>query len=269
MKKIGLIAGNRNFPLLFSSQAKLKQPSLEIIAVAVKGETQKKLSKFVDKIFWVDAGKVGTALEIFLREKVEKIVLVGQISPYRIFKDRKHWDELMRKIFKNISDFRPHSVFSEIIREFEFQGLSFINSITFLEDCLVKEGVNNNVKVDSSLEEEITKILPLARRIVDLDIGQTIVFKDKAVVAVEALEGTDNTIKRAYKICGPGFLVVKLAKKEQDLRFDVPVIGFKTIKLLKNLGAKAFIGEKNKTLILDKEKVLSVSKKVNIPLIGV
>jgi len=269
VRKLGLIAGNRTFPLLFSSSAKSKNSQLEIVAVAVKGETDKRLAKFVDKIFWVDIGKLREVLNIFLEEKVDKIVLAGQISPYRIFKDRSNWDELMNKIFKSISDFRPHSIFSEIIKEFESQGLSFINSTTFLEEHLAKEGLNNNLRIEDSLQEDIASAVELARKIVDLDIGQTVVFKDKAIVAVEALEGTDNTIKRAYKICGPNFLVVKLAKKNQDLRFDVPVIGLNTIKLLKKLKAKALVIEKGKTLILNRDKVLFLSEEANIPILGV
>ena len=128
--------------------------------------------------------------------------------------------EVFLSVFKAIPDFRPHSVFTEIIKEIEKHGLSFINSITYLEDYTARGGLNNSVEINMPLENEIVYAVDLARKIVDLDIGQTVVFKDKAVVAVEALEGTDSTIKRAYRICGAGFIVIKLARRNQDLRFD-------------------------------------------------
>ena len=269
MNKLGLIAGNRNFPLLFATCAKSKDPSLEIIAVAIKGETSKNLSRLVDKIYWLKIGGLRALCDVFLKEGVKTLVMAGQISPYRIFKDRQDWDSLMQKVFKSTPDFRPHSIFTEIIREIESQGFSFISSLTYLEDYLAKDGLNNKADVSESLEKEIEHALSLARKTADLDIGQTVVIKDKAVVAVEALEGTDKTIHRAFGICGQGFIVLKLAKKNQDLRFDVPVIGLNTIKQLVRFKAKALVLEKNKTLILDKPEVISLADKAGLPIVGV
>ena len=269
MKKIGLIAGNRQFPLLFCRKAKSQKPDLQIIAVAVKGEASKKISQLADKVYWVDIGSVKKLIEIFLAENVTTLVMAGQISPYRIFRDRKNWDDLMNNIVKSSPDFRPHSIFTEIIKEIQNNGLTFIDSVTFMEDSLAAAGINNNCYVSGELKEQITYYAEGIRNIVDLDIGQTVVCKDRAIVAVEALEGTDNTIRRAYRICGKGFVVVKLAKRGQDLRFDVPVVGLKTIKLLARLGAKALVLEKDKTLVLDKPRVLALADKANIPIIGV
>lgn len=269
MKKIGLIAGNRNFPLLFSQQAKLKDPSLEIIAVAVKGETNPRLAKFVDRIYWINIGRLNSLLDVFLKEKIDTAIFAGQISPYRIFKDRGSWDNLMHQVVNRTPDFRPHSIFTEIITELGKHGLNFLSSITYLEDYLAKQGLNNKVIVTEALKKNIDYALGLTRKIVDLDIGQTVVFKDKAIVAVEALEGTDNTIKRARRICGNQFMVIKLARRNQDLRFDVPVVGLGTIKILAKCKACALVLEKDKTLILDKEKVIALSNKENIPIVGV
>ena len=269
MKKIGLIAGNRNFPLLFSTQAKLKNPSLKIFAVAVKGETNRKLSRFVDKISWVNIGELRKLVDIFLNEGIKEVVMAGQISPCRIFKDRNKWDDLIRRVVENSPDFRPHCIFTEIIKEIEKHNLKLISSLTYLGAYLAFKGVNNNVQIDKHLAEEINYSVNLARRIVDLDIGQTVVFKDKSIVAVEALEGTDNAIKRAYKICGGGFLVIKLAKKNQDLRFDVPVVGINTIRLLQKCKARAIVLQTGKALILDKDRVITLADKSRIPIVGV
>lgn len=269
MNRLGLIAGNRQYPLLFSRQAKLKDPSLNIVAVAVKGETDRRLAKLVDKIYWVNIGRLGQLTDIFLKEKIKKVVMAGQISPYRIFRDRAQWDDAMHKVAKSCRDFRPHSIFTEVIKEIEGHNLTFISSLTYLDDYTALGGLNNNVQIDDDLGGQVNYSVNLARRIVDLDIGQTVVFKDKAIIAVEALEGTDNTINRAYKICGGDFLVVKLAKKNQDLRFDVPVVGLNTIRLLMKFKAKVLVLQKGKTLILDKKKVISLADKARISIIGV
>jgi len=269
MNRLGLIAGNRQYPLLFSRQAKLKDPSLYIVAVAVRGETDKTITKLVDKVYWVNIGRLNQLIDIFLRENIKKVVMAGQISPYRIFRDRSQWDDAMHKVADNCRDFRPHSIFTEVIKEIEKHNLTFISSLTYLDDYTALEGLNNNVRIDGHLRKQVDYSVSLARRIVDLDIGQTVVFKDKAIVAVEALEGTDNTIKRSYRICGEGFLVVKLAKKNQDVRFDVPVIGLKTIKLMHKCKAEVLVLQKDKTLILDKEKVISLADKARISIVGV
>jgi len=269
MKKIGLIAGSRDLPLLFSSEAKKKNPGLEIIAVGIKGETSKKISSLADKVYWIFPGELKKITEVLVKEGVGTAVLAGQVSPYRIFRGRKNWDELMLKVSANTPDFRPHSIFTEIIKEIEKCGINFVNSTTYLEEFIVSSGVNNSITLSDSLEKEIEHALSFARRIADLDIGQVSVFKNKSVVAVEALEGTDNTIKRAYKICGSDFIVVKLAKENQDLRFDVPVVGLKTIKLLGKYKAKALVLEKGKSLLLDKPEVLSLADKFKISIIGV
>lgn len=269
MKKIGLIAGSKALPLLFSSEAKKKNSNLEIIAVGIRGETSKKISSFTDKVYWILPGELEKIVEVLVKETVDTAVLAGQVSPYRIFRGRRNWDELMLKVSANTSDFRPHSIFTEIIKEIEKHGINFINSTTYLEEFTATEGVNNSIALSDSLKKEVKHALSFARKVSDLDIGQVSVFKNKSVVAVEALEGTDNTIKRAHKICGSGFIVVKLAKDNQDLRFDVPVVGLKTIRLLGKYKAKALALEKGKALILDKPEVLSLADKFKIPVIGV
>jgi UDP-2,3-diacylglucosamine hydrolase len=269
MNKIGLLAGNRRFPLLFAAKAKEKSPNLEIVTVAIKGETNPKISQYSHKVYWADICQLQSIIDIFLAEGIDKVILAGQISPYRIFKGRNKWDLLMQNISQRISDFRPHSVFSEIINQAEKQGLEFLSSLTYMEDYVASPGINNNIQINEHIKEEVGKSVVLTRSIVDLDIGQTVVFKDKAIVAVEALEGTDNTIKRATRIAGKGLLVIKLAKQDQDLRFDIPIIGIATLKLLAKSRAKALVLNANKTLILDKPEVILFADKKGIPIIGI
>lgn len=266
MKIIGLIAGNRSFPLLFAKEA--KKAGVRLVVSAVKGETCRSIERYADEVCWVAPGQIRRSIDFFKSEGVEHLVMAGQISPVRIFLSRYRWDDLMLKVVEEIRDFRPHTVFGEIIKTYEKYGLGFISSVTYMEDYLAKEGINNGVVLNDDLKQEIDYAISIAKPIVEMDVGQTIVFKDKAVVAVEALEGTDCCIKRAAKLCGKGILVVKRAKADQDMRFDVPVIGTKTINLLKKYKAKALVVNTEKTLILDKEKVFSIADKAGIPIIG-
>lgn len=266
--KLGLLAGNRRFPIWFSLKAKEKNPSLEIVAVGIRGETDSYLRKVVDRLYWVRVGELFRLIEIFKEEEIKKAVMVGQVSPFRIFRDRSSWDSLMREVLGRISDFRPHYVFPEIIKELEKNGLEFLSSLLYIEELLAKEGLNNNIKLECFREEEIDYYTDIARKIVDLDIGQTVIFKDKAIVAVEALEGTDATLRRGYRVCGRGFIVIKLCRKDQDLRFDVPVVGLKTINLLGRFKARALILQAGKTVILDRDKFLNYADRYGISVIG-
>jgi DUF1009 family protein len=268
MKAIGLIAGNRSFPLLFSQEAR-KDPDIRLVVAAFKGEADRRIAVWADKVCWVTPGRVRDIIEFFRREGVTDLVMAGQISPWRIFASRRHWDDLALNIAARIRDFRPHSIFGEFIKVFESEGFRFLSSLTCMGRYIAVEGVNNGVGLNECLESEINRAVELARDIVELDIGQTVVFKNKAIVALEALEGTDNTIRRGRKVCGTGFVVVKRATHNQDLRFDVPVIGTRTLSLLSRCRAKALVVHAGKTLILDKEKTLAIADKAGIPIVGV
>ena len=268
MNKIGLIAGDRDLPLLFAAQVKKHAPESELTVIALRGETKKQIASFADKIYWITPGRISESIKILKKEGVTDLIMLGQVSPVRIFMSRRGWDDLTKKIVSTINDFRPHSVFKEIIATYESFGFNFLSTLTYMKDNLVLEGANNNVIVSDADRYAIEQSLSIAEDIVELDIGQTVVFKNKAVVAVEALEGTDECIRRAGRICGRGFIVVKRARKEQDVRFDVPVVGIKTISLLKRLKAKALVLHAQKTIILDKQKVLETADKAGIAVVG-
>jgi len=267
--KLGLLAGNRDFPLLCAREITQNHPEIELIVFAVRGETRPLIKKICPKVIWVSPFCLEEIINKFKQAGVNKAVMAGQISPVRIFRDKKKWDNRLKKVIAGIRDFRPHSIFKAIIDEMAVEGIEFISSIFYLQKHLVKEGLNNNSFLyDENVKKDIELGLSIARDLVDLDVGQTIVVKDKAVVAVEALEGTDRTIKRGFSLCGRGFTVVKFAKKEQDLRFDVPVVGLKTMAILGKYGAKALVLETGKVLILDKVKFLALADKLKVSVLG-
>ncbi len=267
--KLGLLAGNRNFPLLCARQITYNHPEIELVVFAIKGETNPLIKKFCPKTIWVSAFGLQTIIDEFKKNQIDKAVMAGQISPIRIFKDKNKWDARLKKVVSGIEDFRPHSVFRAIIEEMAGEGIHFENSVAYLQDYLAKRGLNNSFAVQAeSVKKDIELGVNIAEDLVNFDIGQTIVVKDKAIVAVEALEGTDRTMKRGFSLCGRGFTVVKFSRKNQDLRFDVPVVGLKTISVLGKLRAKALVLEAGRVLILDKEKFLKLADKFQISVFG-
>jgi len=265
--KLGVIAGNRLSPLIFSKSAKAKDKSLELIGICFYGETNRGISRYVDKTFWLQAGQLKRLVEIIRKEDLNKLVMVGQISPKRIF-DRKYWDDKMLRLAEDIEDFRPHTLFSRLIRTLEILGVEFLDSTMYMKDYLAAEGIMNDLEITSEIQDDIDFGTEIASKFVELDIGQCIVVKKKTPVALEGLEGTDRTIIRAYRLAGAGCIVLKFSKKDQDLRFDVPIVGLNTLKLLRRIKASVLVLEKDRVIILEKEKFLRLSHIWGIPIIG-
>ncbi len=265
--KLGVIAGNKLFPLLFSKSAKEKDSNIELIAICFYGETSSAITRYVDRCYWLHVGELKKLVDIIHKENIKQMVMVGQISPQRIF-EKKYWDDKMLRLADDIKDFRPHTVFLRVIRTLEIMGVEFLDSTLYMEEYLAEEGLMNSLEPRREVWEDINFGVEIISRFVDLDVGQSVVVKNKSVVALEALEGTDNTIIRGYKIAGRGCVVLKFSKKDHDLRFDVPVVGLNTLKVIRRVKASALVLEKGKVIILDKKKFLNKAHHLNLPVIG-
>jgi hypothetical protein len=265
--RIGIIAGSRLLPQILAKNIKKKMNDIETIAICFKGETSKNISRYVDKSYWIEVGALTLLKRIIEEEKLKEVIMVGQIYPLRIFR-KERWDKEMKNLIKEIEDFRPHTIFKKIIDYLEKGGVRFLDSTLYLKEYLSEEGVMNQLLLTEHQKRDIEFGMKVVSCFVDLDIGQTLVVKNKSVVSLEAIEGTDNTIKRAYKIAGTGCTVLKFSKSNQDLRFDVPVVGVSTLKLLKKVKASSLVLESGKVIILEKDKFLSLAKKYKIPIIG-
>ena len=266
MEKLGLIAGNRKFPLLFAKAAKDKNYS--VIAIAIKGDTSSRLKAYVDKLYWLGLNEFSRCLEIFNKEGVKKIVMAGQITPKRLFSRELAEDVELKKILGSLKDKKADSIFGAIAEKFKASGFELLSSTTFMEDFLPKSGTLTNLEPDFSTWEDVYFGLDLAKAVANLDIGQTVAVKQRAVVAVEALEGTDNLIRRAGKIARGGITVVKVSKPKQDLRFDIPVVGLGTIKNMLSAGAKCLAIEAGKTLFIDKDESVKLADKKGIAIVA-
>lgn len=266
-EKIGLIAGNRRFPCIFAQQARRQGHS--VVAVGVKGDTAPQVKKFVDKLYWLSLSQYSRLFEIFKAEGVKKVVMAGQISPRRLFSRELEKDKALSGLLSGIKDKRADSVFGAIAAKLNEQGLELISSTTFLEDYLPAKGVLSAKEPDFKVWEDVYFGFEAAKALGALDIGQAVAVKNHALAAVEALEGTDNLIKRASRLCGRGLVIVKVAKPKQDARFDVPVVGLNTVKNLIRAKAACLAIEAGKTLFIDKEIALKLADRKGLAVAAV
>lgn len=267
MKRIGLIAGNRKFPLLFAASAKKK--GCEIIAVAIKGDTCPKLKKLVDKIYWLKLSDFQRMFEIFKAEAVEGIVMAGQISPRRLFSKETQSSPELSQLLAALKDKKADTLFGAVAQRLESCGLTLLDSTTFIEEYLPKKGTLTKREPDFNTWEDVYFGLTLAKAVANLDIGQTVAVKSKAIVAVEAFEGTDNLIRRAGKIGRGKVVIVKVSKPKQDMRFDIPVVGLNTIKNLVKAKCECLAFEAGKTLFIDRQESLRLADRKGITIVAV
>lgn len=260
MAKIGLIAGSKRFPLIFAQAARVK--GYEVVVFAVKGDAARSIGRCADKVVWLGLSEFGRLGELMRREGITEAVMAGQIKPRRLFSAEVMRDAGLRELLHGIKDNRADTIFSAVIGHLEKSGgVRFLNSTLFLEDMLPARGLLCGPEPSARQLEDIDFGFKLAKEAAGLDIGQTVAVKSKAIVGIEAFEGTDNLIRRAGKLSGRGFTVVKVSKPRQDPRFDIPVVGMGTVKTLLRCGAGCLAIEAGKTLFIDKEASLPLAQK--------
>lgn len=267
MEKIGLIAGNQRFPILFSQAA--KRNNRYIVAVGIKGDTSVALKKFVDKLYWIKLSDFDRLFEIFKKEGVTKVFMAGQISPYRLFSREVEKSGQLSALLEGIKNRKADSVFGMVAQKLSEAGFTLMDSTTFIKDLLPAKGILTKRPPLFSEWEDIYFGFEIAKEIAFLDIGQTIAVKNKAIVAVEALEGTDNLIRRAGCLSRGSFTVVKVSKPRQDMRFDIPVVGFNTIKNLVRQKAACLAIEADKTIFIDRDPSVKLAESKGICIVAV
>lgn len=262
-----MIAGNRRFPLIFSQGA--KRNGNYIVCVGIKGETSRQIKKIADKIYWVSLSEFDKLFEIFKANGVKKIAMAGQISPQRLFSKEVKNNPQIQALLTSIKDRKANTIFAGIAKRLEMEGLELIDSTTFIRDSIPSKGELTKRKPGPAEWEDIYFGLDLVRKIADLDIGLAIAVKNKAIVAVEALEGTDNLILRAGKLANGDLVVVKVGRPNQDMRFDIPVVGFNTIKNLIKAKATCLAIEAGKTLFIDMQPAIRLADNKGIAIVAV
>ncbi|VAX36892.1 UDP-2,3-diacylglucosamine pyrophosphatase [hydrothermal vent metagenome] len=265
-QKLGLIAGNGKFPFLFAHEA--KKQNFKVIAGGVEGDTSFFLRFFVSNYAQFKVGELKKLFCYFKDQGVDRVIMAGQVNQDNLFDPKVQFDEEFQSVFDAIKDRKADTIFSAVADKLKEYGIELVES-TFLlkkylapKGALTKRGPSLNELEDIQFGQEIAKSMG------DIDVGQTVVVKDKAIVAIEAMEGTDRTIVRGGQIARDGAVVVKMSKPNQDLRFDVPVIGSKTIKSMIKCKAKCLGIEAGKTLLIDEKSILNLANKAGICIVA-
>ncbi|MCM8757512.1 MAG: UDP-2,3-diacylglucosamine diphosphatase LpxI [Candidatus Omnitrophica bacterium] len=266
MKKLGLIAGNRNFPLLLSEQA--KKDDFEVVAIAFKKNTSSNINRYASKVFWLDIREFNRIFEIFKKEGIEEVVMAGQINPSYLFNKKIMDNQFIKDFLKDLCDRRASTIFNFIAQRLNNEGFKVLDSTIFMKDFIPSKGVLTLRHPDFNTWQQVYFGMELAKKIALLDIGQTIAVKNKTVVAVEAMEGTDRLILRAGKIAGRGITLVKVSSPSQDMRFDLPVVGINTVKNLIKIKAECLAIEAEKTIFLNRDKAVQLANKKNFCIVA-
>jgi len=249
--RYALIAGNGQFPLLVLESA-LKQGA-DMVVLAIREETWPEIEKLGARVHWVSLGELQKALGLLKQEAVRKVVLAGQVKHAQIFSDIPP-DPVLKQLLALMPQKNTDQLIGAIARALEAVGVEVVDSTTFVRALLAEPGLLTARAPDAEEAADIEYGRGIAREIARLDLGQTVVVSQRACVALEAMEGTDETIERAGRIVnGRRLVVVKVAKPQQDMRFDVPVVGLPTLEVMKKANATALSIEARRTLIFDRE----------------
>ena len=272
-RRVGLLAGWGRFPVVFAEA--VRRQGLFLAGLGIDGMYPPELPALCDDFGVTPLARLGRAIRYFRRQKVEQIVMAGKVEkqllfhPLRILKLLPDWRTIhmwYRFARANKSD---DTLLLAVIKEFERDGLSFASALDFCPELLVKHGFLTQRKPNPAQWKDIHFGWEIAKQMGGLDIGQTIVVHDTAVIAVEAIEGTDECIRRAGRLCRRGNLtVVKVAKPQQDRRFDVPTIGVQTIETMAEAGARCLAIEAEQTILLDEEEVLRRAHQLGLAIVS-
>ncbi len=257
MKGWGLIAGNGRFPFLVLEGA--RSQGIEMAVIALKEEASPELEKIAKRLHWVSIGELSKTIELLQQEGVTQAVMAGQVKHNKIFSAiRPDWK--LAKLLFSLPKKNTDALIGAVARVLEGEGIRLVDSTIFLKPLVPEPGVLTRRAPNEHEAEDIAYGIGVARQIAGMDIGQTVVISDRACVAVEAMEGTDETIARAARITGgKPLVVVKVSKPGQDMRFDVPVVGLPTIEQMKSAGATALAVDAGRTLLFDREKLIELA----------
>ncbi len=265
-ERIGLIAGNGRFPIIFADNA--RKLGYHVSAVAHEGETEPELAGHVDRIHWIKIGQLSKLIKAFKEDKVYQAVMLGGIKKTHVFTTVRP-DFRTLAMATRLALWKDDDILREFAKELEREGIAICESTFGLEGILVEEGTLTARAPSEKEWEDIRYGWDVAHDIGRLDIGQCVVIKDRVVVAVEAVEGTDGAIKRGGELAKEGAVVVKRSKPQQDLRFDLPAVGPRTIEVMASVKASVLAIEAGRTVLLDREIMLDKARSARIAIVGI
>lgn len=257
-----MIAGNGDFPFLVLEGARSR--GIEMAVIAIREEASPNLERRAKRLHWVSLGELSRAIELLHSEGVKRAVMAGQVKHNKIFSSiRPDWR--LAKLLFSLHSKNTDALIGAVARVLEDEGIELVDSTEFLGPLLPKTGVLTKRAPDDNERADVDYGRDIAQQIAGLDLGQTVVISDRACVAIEAMEGTDETIERAARIArGQRLVVVKVSKPKQDMRFDVPVVGRRTIDVMKQANATALAIDAGRTLLFDRDDLIGAADQAGI-----
>lgn len=263
--RLGVIAGSGQFPIIILKEA--QKSGYKCIIAGVRGEAEDRLRDMVEVFEWFDVDEISRLISFFKRAGIREAVFAGKVDHRVIYKKEK----LGRNSFlsgEQVDTRTPTALLEKVIETMAQEGIKIKNPMLFLSSFVCEEGVLTKTKPSPALEEDAAFGWEMAKNIADLDIGQTVVVKDKAVVAVEGMEGTDEAIKRGGRLAGEGTVVIKVTRTSQDFRIDLPAIGLNTVESLIEARSKALCFEAQKMPFFQKDEAISLADTHKISIIA-
>ncbi|NLK62629.1 MAG: UDP-2,3-diacylglucosamine diphosphatase LpxI [Fusobacteria bacterium] len=266
MEKIAIIAGNGNLPYFFYEIAKKKGHDVYVIGLF---DTVNEKLKETPNYVQMNIGEIGKLIGYLILNNIEKITMLGKVEKSLIFQNLK-LDDTFKMIISGLPDIKDETVIFAVINALKESGIEVLPQNFLIDDLYAVEKLyTTNIAPDENDEITIKMGIEAAKALSRVDVGQTVVLKNRAVVALEAVEGTDETIKRAYNYAGKGCIIVKMARPQQDMRVDVPTIGIDTINNMIEINAKGIVIEAEKIIFLNQEEVIKKAEENNIFIKGI
>jgi DUF1009 family protein len=265
-EKLGLIAGNGQFPFKILQSA--RQQGIQIVVAAIKGETFSEIDSFGYPVHWLGLGELGKLVRLFRSEGVSKAIMAGQVKHVQIFGSSLP-DLTMVRMLAGLKSRNTDALIGGVSGVLAEAGITVVDSTELLKPHIASEGNLTRRGLSRSEKLDVEYGRPIARQIASMDIGQTIAVRDRAVVAIEAMEGTDSVIRRAGALANKDNLtIIKVSKPEQDMRFDIPVVGLPTIETMIESGATALVIDATRTIVFDREKMVAVADSHQIAVVA-
>jgi DUF1009 family protein len=266
MEKFGIIAGNGILPVVLARV--LKKGRRFVVAIAHEGETFRDIETHVDRCFWIRIGEFGKIIEILKREGIGRAFMIGGIDKKRMFMGARP-DTRGLMLLKGLIKRGDDEILKVASAELEREGIVVEGPIEYLSSMIAKHGILTKRKPTEREMRDIELGFDVLKKVGMLDIGQSVVVKEGVIIAIEAIEGTDEAIRRGGKLGGPGCVVVKGSKPNQDIRFDFPVVGLETIKVMLEAGASVLAIEAEKTIMVDKEEMINLADREAMAILAI
>ncbi|MBF0329545.1 MAG: UDP-2,3-diacylglucosamine diphosphatase LpxI [Nitrospirae bacterium] len=264
--QIGIIAGTGELPVIIARDA--QERGYSVVTVALEGLASEAMNQVSNHISWVNVGKLGDLIETLTKAKVTQAILAGKVPKSLIYKSKVIPDFRAVKLLFSLKDKSDDSILNAITDELEKEGVSIIDTASFSPNLLTPEGTLTKTKPTDDEWKDIKFGWRIAREIGKLDIGQTIVVKGRAVMAIEAIEGTDEAIIRGGKWCEEGAVVIKVSKPQQNMKLDVPVVGTDTLKSMSSVKARILAIEAGRSIIINRDGFVKEAEEKGITVVG-